>query len=236
MMNQWYYESSTQKFYGLSTDSKPTGCANGSVFIEMDTARLYIYNAATSSWTFVRSLDENGITITSLAVSQSVCEKGSSQSVTVSWTLSEAPTTQTLNSVAVTGTSKSFTGVTDDTTYTLSVSDGQSSATGSVDVEFANRIYYGAAANLTSVASLTSVLSNDAEREITVNAGSGQYIVYALPARLGEVAFFVGGFEGGFEDAETQLLTNASGFEESYYVYRSTNANLGETIIDVKSV
>lgn len=39
-------------YYGLSTDSKPTGASvsNGSCFIEMDTGKLYFYDAVDSQW------------------------------------------------------------------------------------------------------------------------------------------------------------------------------------------
>ena len=39
-------------FYGLSTDSKPTGVAvaNGSVFLEMNTGKIYFYDAAGDQW------------------------------------------------------------------------------------------------------------------------------------------------------------------------------------------
>lgn len=39
-------------YYGLSTDSKPTGTGvfNGSCFLEMDTGKLYFYDAAGSQW------------------------------------------------------------------------------------------------------------------------------------------------------------------------------------------
>lgn len=37
-------------FFGLSTDSKPTDCGNGSVFIEMDTGKAYFFNAAAGVW------------------------------------------------------------------------------------------------------------------------------------------------------------------------------------------
>ena len=37
---------------GLSTDSKPTGLSigNGWMFIEMDTSKIYFYNAAGTAW------------------------------------------------------------------------------------------------------------------------------------------------------------------------------------------
>ena len=38
-------------YYGLRTDSKPTeGVANGSCFLEMDTGKVYFFNAASSTW------------------------------------------------------------------------------------------------------------------------------------------------------------------------------------------
>ena len=101
---------------------------------------------------------------------------------------------------------------------------------------FANRVYYGAAADLSNVTALTGILSNDPERTITVDAGAGEYIIYAIPARLGDVTFFVSGFEGGFEDPVEQTLVNSSGYQEVYKVYRSTNAGLGETTVDVREV
>ncbi len=46
------YTKDQATFYGLSTDSKPTGgaVANGSAFLEMDTGKLYFFSAATDAW------------------------------------------------------------------------------------------------------------------------------------------------------------------------------------------
>ena len=180
------------------------------------------------------ALEYKSIVINSFSAAPPVSEIGSSQTITLAWTLNKTATSQNINGSPVTGNNKQYTGVTTGQTYTLNVSDGQTSASKSVSVSFANRVYYGAASDLATVTSLSSVLSNDPERTITVNAGASQYIVYAIPARLGDVVFYVGGFEGGFEDPEEQLLTNASGYQETYKVYRSTNANLGETTVDVR--
>lgn len=39
------------ELYGLSTDTKPTtGVMNGSSFVEMDTGKLYFFDAAGSEW------------------------------------------------------------------------------------------------------------------------------------------------------------------------------------------
>lgn len=182
------------------------------------------------------ALEYKSIVINSFAAAPPVSEIGSSQTITLAWSLSKTATEQNINGSPVTGNSKQYTGVTTNTSYTLNVSDGQTSASKTAYVTFANRIYYGAAADLTTVTSLSSVLSNDPERTITVDAGADEYIIYAIPARLGDVTFFVSGFEGGFEDPVEQTLTNQSGYQETYKVYRSTRAGLGETTIDIREV
>lgn len=46
-----HYAVKADAYYGLSTDTKPTGAiANGSVYVEMDTSRLYVYDAASAAW------------------------------------------------------------------------------------------------------------------------------------------------------------------------------------------
>lgn len=54
-MNQIYNYDSIQRFCGLSSDTKPTGCANGSIFTEMDTTNRYVYNATAEQWTLIPS-------------------------------------------------------------------------------------------------------------------------------------------------------------------------------------
>lgn len=180
------------------------------------------------------ALEYKDIAINSFNVTPPISELGSTQTITLAWTLNKTAASQNINGSPVTGNNKQYTGVATEQSYTLNVTDGQTSASSSVSVSFANRIYYGAASDLTTVTNLTSVLSNDSERTITVDAGAGQYIIYAIPARLGDVTFYVGGFEGGFENPVELNLANASGYAETYKVYRSTNANLGETTVDVR--
>lgn len=182
------------------------------------------------------ALEYKDIKINSFTVAPALSEIGSLQTVTLSWSLNKQATSQNINGAPAEGNSKQYTDVSSNTSYTLNVSDGQTNASKTVNVSFANRIYYGAAADLTTVTSLSSVLSNNPERTITVNAGAGQYIIYAIPASLGDVAFYVGGFEGGFEDPVEQILSNSSGYVETYKIYRSTNAGLGDTTVEVREV
>ena len=41
---------SDAEWVGLSTDTKPTNVPNGAMFLEMDTATVYVYNGASSTW------------------------------------------------------------------------------------------------------------------------------------------------------------------------------------------
>ena len=46
-----YTVSESTTMFGLSTDVKPTtGVANGSAFIEMDTNKIYFYDATGQQW------------------------------------------------------------------------------------------------------------------------------------------------------------------------------------------
>lgn len=180
------------------------------------------------------ALEYKEITIDTFTASPSICEMGSSNTITLAWNLSKTATHQTINGMPVTGSSKQYTGIASSTSFVLNVSDGKTSASKTANVSFANQIYFGVATDLTSVTNLSKVLSDKKTRTITGDAGFDEYIVYAIPARLGEVTFYVGGFEGGFEDPVTMILTNESGYQETYNVYRSTHANLGETTVEIK--
>ena len=180
------------------------------------------------------ALEYVDIKINTFTASPSVCELGSTNTINLAWSVNKTPTSQNINGTPVTGNSKQYTGITNAQSFALNVTDGNSSASKTVNVSFANQIYYGAAPDISSVTSLSKVLSNNKERTITVNAEAGKYIIYAIPARLGDVTFYVGGFEGGFEEPVEQLLTNESGYQETYKVYRSTNPSLGETTVEIK--
>jgi hypothetical protein len=200
----------------------------------LQTAMLAMQAQITDILQRLEALEYKSISIQSFTATPATIERGSNSTVNLTWSLNKAATTQTINGTAVQGTSMQVTNVSATTTYRLDVSDGNTSATKSVTVTAANQIYYGAAADFSTVTSLTKVLSDNKKRTITVNAGQGEYIIYAYPARLGNVTFFVDSWEGGFEPAVEQSITNASGYTETYKIYRSTNASLGETTVEIK--
>jgi hypothetical protein len=202
----------------------------------------------------VDDLEYVPIDITSISIStpsSGVAEKGSTVSaVTVNWVISGKPVSLSLNGSAVTpvtSTSKALTGLnlTNNTAFTLTATDAGSAshaaktATKAATLYFYNNVYYGVAAapstvNSAFVTGLASkTLTGTRARTISVKAGSNQYIWYAVPTGLGACSFNVGGFDGGFQAAQTVSVTNESGYTDDYFVYRSTNANLGDTSVKV---
>lgn len=116
--------------------------------------------------------------------------------------------------------------------FTLNSRKDSETDTETITHTFVNNRFYGVT-TVTSgftesdVEAATSELSNSKSKTFSSTAGSGEYLIWATPTRLGTVTFEVGGFEGGYNSPETVSITNPSGYTENYYVYRSVNANLG---------
>lgn len=180
------------------------------------------------------SLERKDIRINSFTVNPQTVEIGKTVNVTAAWNISKEADSMTINGEAVSGTSRVYPDISATTKYTFEVADDKSSDSKAATVTFSNVIYYGYAPNTSDVSNLQKVLSENKSRTFTVDAADGEYIIYAIPERLGSVKFFSGGFEGGFEDAVKQEITNSSGYTETYDVYRSSQRSLGKTTIEVK--
>jgi hypothetical protein len=114
------------------------------------------------------------------------------------------------------------------------------SASQQISTFFTNYCYIGVstkasgyvASDITGLA--TQQLQAGRAGTFNITAGSGQYIVYAYPARYGNATFTVGSFQGGFQSPpQTLSITNTAGYTENYYVYTSTNSNLGSIQVSV---
>jgi len=119
---------------------------------------------------------------------------------------------------------------------------GSSTLTTSTSSTLINNLYYGATTTASGYSEAdveglaNSVITNDNTQIWNqVTAATGEYLLFAFPARLGTVVFYVGGFEGGFESPETVSVTNVNGYTENYYVWRSTNSGLGATTVETRS-
>ena len=202
-----------------------------------------IYNNSSQCKEIANKIDEisNPFNINSFTVSPSTAQKGSTINVTVKWSYNKDINSQTLNNATldVTLREKTFSSVNADVTYTLNAtSTNNISKAKSETVKFYNGVYYGKSSSTTYdstlINSLTKILSDSKSRTITVNAVTREYIYYCLPSRLGTPNFNVGGFDGGFDKVKTISFTNSDGYTENYDIYKSNNANLGNTTIVIK--
>lgn len=184
------------------------------------------------------------IVITKLTNNVGTVEMGSVvNEVTVSWTLNKEPEGQTLDgeTVETTERSKALSGlsISANKTFALAVTDERGATDSeSTTISFLNGVYYGAiesdaVVDSSAVLAMTRKLQSSKAITFTVDAGATQKIVYALPARYGAPNFNVGGFDGGFSLAKTFDFTNTSGYTESYDVWMSDNAGLGNTTVKV---
>lgn len=179
--------------------------------------------------------------ITSFTISPSVAQRGSAVNVTLKWGYNDNIKNQKINNVEIEASlrEKTYNSISANTTYTLvGTSENDSEKNKSVSITFCNGIYYGKSYSQSYdsslINSLTKVLSDNKERTISVNAGSGEYIYYCLPTRLGTPTFSVGGFSGGFNKVATISFTNNDGYSENYNIYKSAHDNLGLTTITIK--
>lgn len=164
--------------------------------------------------------------------------------VTFTWTLNKEPAIVSLD-----GTSQvlskngncSLAGlsIVDNKTWTLMASDERGSTSSKTSsITFLNGVYYGVAGiptilNSEFILTLSKTLRANKLPSFSINAGNNQYIYYCVPKRFGICNFTVGGFTGGFILVDTMNFTNALGYTEEYYVYRSSNSNLGDTTVTV---
>lgn len=184
------------------------------------------------------------IEITSISNSAGTVEMGSTvDTLTISWQLNKEPVSQTANGEAVAKDARSVTleglGLTENMAFAVTATDERETrAAATTAVTFLNGVYCGTLADGTTldsaaILSLTRKLQSGKGMIFTADAGDGERITYALPARYGTPRFNVGGFDGGFNKAATVEFTNASGYTESYDVWLSDNTGLGSTTIKV---
>lgn len=187
-----------------------------------------------------------------IAIESFTCSVGTQEmgatvtDVTLKWKTNKEPKTLMLDSesLTVTDTQKVLSGqsITTNKTWTLKATDDRdATAQKSVSIQFLNGIYYGKGmvtdtSGVTNefVLGLTKKLQGGRAGTWVVNAGAGEYIYFAQPTSMGTPTFTVGGFDGGFIKLHTFEFTNSQGHTESYDVWKSENANLGNTTVVVK--
>lgn len=192
----------------------------------------------------VDDLNYKPIAINSFTNDKNTVEMGSTvTNVNLAWSYNKKPKSAKLDNevLDVNLTSKNLTGqsIKTNKTWTLSATDERDkTVTKTTSITFLNGVYWGTAENKTSfdsafILSLSKGLQGSKGKTFTVNAAASQHIYYAVPTRYGACKFNVGGFDGGFGKVATIQFTNASGYAESYDIYKSDNAGLGNTTVKV---
>lgn len=186
------------------------------------------------------------ITISSFTNNRNTVEMGTKiTDVILNWALSKNPKAMTINNESITpltARTKTYSGqnITQNVAYTLKVTDEKdASATKTTAITFYNGVYWGAKAAPGSydsafILTLQKGLQGNKNKTFTATAGADEYFFYCVPTRYGAVTFNVGGFDGGFTKVATIEFTNASGYKESYDIYKSDNANLGSQTVTCK--
>lgn len=191
------------------------------------------------------------LVIEKFALNDPYQEVGTSRStVTLLWKLSKVPNELYLNNVLLSdneATSTQIDGlitsqvIGETIDYTLKAITPKDTVTETVQLLFTEAIKYGTADNTDSVTnSLIRGLESKKvqptrKAELQVNADANKHIYIAIPASYGEPTFSVGGFEGGFVKMTTGsgVQYQRNGVSSPYHVYKSTNAGLGNTTIQV---
>lgn len=186
----------------------------------------------------------NPINIISFTNNHNIVEIGSTiNEITLSWNINKTPTSLTLDDIDLSVTDRTRVlndlNITTNHSFTLNAVDERNTvSTKTTSINFVNGIYYGAASipdiyDSSFILNLHKTLRASKLTLFTVDARENEYIYYCLPIRLGNCTFTVGGFTGGFELINTIDFINASGYSESYYIYKSVNEGLGVTSIQV---
>ena len=180
------------------------------------------------------------------STAQAVYEVGEKvSSVTFNWTTNKDITTQTLTDCSLADTNVrtvTYTNeISSNKTFTLTVGDGQNTASKSVSITFKNKIYFGSSTIPSSFNSAFILgLSNNQFATgkngiYTINVANNEYGFLAYPSSFGNISsVYIGGFETEVENCGTISFTNASGGTTNYNICRTKQNSLGTIKIEVK--
>ena len=165
--------------------------------------------------------------------------------ITFTWTTNKAITSQTLTGCTLANasvrTATYNTNVTSDKTFTLSVSDGENSASSSVSYKFLNKVYYGSASEPNSYDSafILGLANNKFATTIKgsyhITVESGQFGYIACPKSFNAPSeCYIGGFLTTLENAGEISFTNASGGVATYTILRTGKSGLGSLTMEFK--
>lgn len=163
--------------------------------------------------------------------------------ITFTWTTNKNITSQTLTGCTLADanvrTATYNTNVASNKTFTLSVSDGENSASSSVSYSFLNNVFWGSAStgiyNSTFINALSNKkLASAIKGTYSFNIASGEYGFWAVPSNMSISTVWIGGFEVTVDDLGIVSYTNAQGYTRDYRIYKTGKSGLGAISAEIK--
>ena len=163
--------------------------------------------------------------------------------ITFTWTTNKDITSQTLTGCTLADASVRTaiynTNVMADKTFTLSVSDGENSASSSVSYKFLNNVFWGSASTGIYNSAFINALSNKklasaVKGTYSFNIASGEYGFWAVPSNMTISSVWIGGFEVTVDDLGIVSYTNAQGYTRDYRIYKTGKSGLGSISAEIK--
>ena len=163
--------------------------------------------------------------------------------ITFTWTTNKNITSQTLTGCTLADasvrTATYNANVTSNKTFTLSVSDGENSASSSVSYNFLNKVFWGSASTGIYNSAFINALSNKKlasaiKGTYSFNIASGEYGFWAVPSNMTISSVWIGGFEVTVDDLGIVSYTNAQGYTRDYRIYKTGKSGLGTISAEIK--
>lgn len=125
--------------------------------------------------------------------------------------------------------------VSEDTTYTILVSDGRNAATSETQILFKQYVYWGSSSSTDLNNQEIIIFSKEFESTdtnvVTFDCSGGKYFYIITPSKYrDDITFKINGFVFSDMVESEILLTNASGYTSSYTIFRSNNIQTGSSI------
>ena len=163
--------------------------------------------------------------------------------ITFTWTTNKDITSQTLTGCTLADasvrTATYNTNVASNKAFTLSVSDGENSASSSVSYKFLNNVFWGSASTGIYNSAFINALSNKKlasaiKGTYSFNIASGEYGFWAVPSNMTISSVWIGGFEVTVDDLGIVSYTNAQGYTRDYRIYKTGKSGLGAISAEIK--
>ena len=163
--------------------------------------------------------------------------------IVFTWTTNKPITSQSLTGFTLEDnnvrTATYETDISADKTFTLSVSDGENSATSSISYKFMNNVFWGSAPIGTYDSAFINALSNkklatSVKGTYSFTVAAGEYGYWAVPSNMTIPSVWIGGFEVSLEDCGVVSYTNSKDYTREYRIYKTGQSGLGSISAEIK--